>query len=95
MFSAKKMMRGPAASYLPEAWDFIGNNSVNAERCLMHFRLHSRYPMFDSSQEYISLKRPMIIRAINLMDGMRMLPFQGTSNVSKSDWTESPSSVSL
>lgn len=86
MFSAKKMLRGPSAEYLPEAWGFIGSNEDRADACLTYFRQDIRYPLFTSETGYLTAKRPIVARAACLIDGMMMLPYTGKAHITKAAW---------
>jgi hypothetical protein len=58
------------------AWEFIGENQNQAIDCLSYFGRDIQYPLFRKGCEYSSLKRPMVVHASNLMDGVLMLPYQ-------------------
>jgi superfamily I DNA/RNA helicase len=72
-------------STLRRAWDMIGENKSRAEECLKAFGRDIRHPMF-GHKTYESMKRPMKVRACNLLPGALMLPYEGNSHTSKSRW---------
>ena len=87
MFEAANMLRGPAATYLPEAWKFIGSNLERGEKCLRHFNRHPDFPLFSlNTGKQQTIKRPMIVYAANLMDGVKLLPYNGKSHTNKNNW---------
>lgn len=87
MFNPKKMMRGPSSQYLPMAWEFIGDNEMRADECLTYFHQDIRYPLFASgSGKQMTIKRPIVVRASCLIDGVKMLPYHNAVHIKKSDW---------
>lgn len=73
------------------AWEWIGDNSDRAYSCLRYFNRDPKYPLVTNEYgKYISLKRPMVVHACNLMDGVEVLPYQGYAHNKKSsrnsDW---------
>lgn len=69
-------------------WKYIGtNNSNGASYCLKDFGRLMSFPLFKITQIHKSLKRPMVIHACNLMNGVSMLPFNENDRVSnKKAW---------
>lgn len=70
---------------LEKAWELIGENVDRAEECLASFGRDLKYPLVTSEDKYVSLKRPMVVRACNLLDGARVLPYLGT-HANKHQW---------
>lgn len=63
---------------LASAWKWIGENHDRANECLSYFGRDINYPLVTNEPgKYISLKRPMIVHAANLMNGILMLPYTG------------------
>jgi DNA polymerase-3 subunit alpha len=54
---------------LDDFWDMVGDNSDKAAECLSAFGRDIKYPLWDANIRKI-LRRPINIRACNLMDGM-------------------------
>lgn len=92
MFTPKN---GTTAGLCEQAWAFIGENRMNGFNCLSHFGRDFRYPLFAKDQASLmptnqtdarSLKRPMVVRACNLMTGCLMLPYHGQKSATKAEW---------
>ena len=92
MFTPK---HGTTVGLCEQAWEFIGDNISNGINCLCHFGRDFRYPLFAKDQTSLmpknhtnarSLKRPMVVRACNLVSGCLMLPYEGQKSASKTDW---------
>ena len=89
---------------LDTAWEFVGDLFQRALRCLEYFGRDVRFPLFDlkngnetfsggrNRTGQMTLKRPMIVRACNLMDGVQMLRYDGKGHYTKRQWI--PVSVS-
>lgn len=73
---------------LDRAWKFIGENTFRATECLSYFGRDIRFPLYnkETHSRYCSLKRPMIVHASNLMNGMLMLPYKSVAHVKSADW---------
>lgn len=96
-FGLPQLMFNPEHFFNPgllsRAWDFIGNNTARAQECLLHFGKDIRYPLVSSSDKAFigqstlpSLKRPMVVRAANLVNGCLMLPWNGENTARKANW---------
>jgi hypothetical protein len=72
---------------LAECWEGMADLglAVRAELCLSHYGRAMAYPIWVPG-EYASFKRPMTVRAVNLLDGAHMLPFEDRLHVGKKDW---------
>ena len=69
-----------------KVWGEILNNTTQAEVCLSEHGRDLRYPFMESGQQQErDLTRPRLVRAVNLMDGMQMLPFNGKSRHERRD----------
>lgn len=87
MFSAKDLLRGPAKEYLPRAWAYIGDNSSRGADVLRAFGRDPTYPLFEKGTLHQqTVKRPRTIRACNLMDGVKVLPYSETAHAKKNSW---------
>jgi superfamily I DNA/RNA helicase len=63
---------------IAQAWQWIGENYERAQVCLEYFGREINFPLvINEPGKYLSLKRPMIVHASNLMDGVLMLPYTG------------------
>lgn len=71
---------------LDTIWSYIGDNTGNAENCLLAFKRELAFPLWHSDSTYASLKRPMIVHASNLINGCIMLPYEGTPHTSRANW---------
>ena len=68
------------------AWQFIGNNASRAIECLIFFGRMFQYPLWTDHNNYSSMKRPMVVRACNLLNGAAVLPYTGECHVSTKEW---------
>lgn len=71
---------------LDHIWARINPNGGAAVRCLMAHGRELAYPLVVSGYRYTSLKRPMIVRACNILPGCMMLPYKTGVHVHRKDW---------
>jgi hypothetical protein len=92
MFDSSKMNREHAHRLLSKAWEFIGDNSDRANVILRYYKRDINYPLFDiKNKAQMTMKRPILVRACNLIDGTRVLPFKKdrtSTHVRKIEWEE-------
>ena len=98
MFEPANNSSALTADVLKQAWDQIDANEVKASACLSFHGRDIRYPLLNGSRNWkVSMKRPMVVSAANLMDGCLVLPYPHGSeainkretkkrHISKSDW---------
>lgn len=87
MFNHEKLIRVPAAEYLPKAWDYIGDNYNKGKTCLEDFGRLIEYPFFTKKQtNQQTIKRPVLVRACNLISGAKVIPYRESIHVNKTDW---------
>jgi len=82
-------------TYLDEAWSYI-TASVDLEdrayQCLSYYHRRLEYPLWEKGKPAkVSLLRPCIINACNLINGCLMLPYRGLSKILAEQWT--PASI--
>jgi hypothetical protein len=84
-WAKSKVMNG---EQLARAWEWIGENLSRGLACLEYFGRNIRYPLFTADQEpwQYTLKRPMVVHASNLLNGVLMLPYNGNGHAQKSQW---------
>lgn len=68
------------------AWEQIGDNYERGVACLERFGRDVQYPLATADEEYVSLLRPRVVRACNLLDGIWLLPFNGKSHTRREEW---------
>jgi len=72
------------------AWNYIGDNSRQADAALTTFGRDIRYPLFErGTGKHQTIKRPIVVRACNLIDGVKVLPYNrkiNDSHAHRSDW---------
>ncbi len=97
-FSNASDARGLQQPALDQIWEEIGDNSQRALAMLDEFGQDGRYPLFDFTASghriakgrnhagQASLKRPIVARACNLIDGIEMLHYDGRSHYRASQW---------
>lgn len=92
LFQATNLHSEQAESNLWQIWHRVGNNSEKGEALLQAFGRDYRYPLV---QNYTitpqCLKRPFIVHASNLIDGVKVLRYSYVANGNKttqSDWQE-------
>ncbi|WP_433542081.1 AAA family ATPase (plasmid) [Streptosporangium sandarakinum] len=64
--------------YLDYFWSKCGGNRDAAERVLNAHGRWIDFPLWNSSERYLQTRRPTVIRACNLIDGMEVLPLSNT-----------------
>lgn len=85
---------------LDRIWLEIGSNQRQADDMLYAVGQDPRYPLFDlvsfehcldgvkpSAKSTASLKRPIVVRACNLIDGVEVLHYEGQGHYRASQWT--------
>ena len=77
-------------SYLDEAWAYILSSvdlTSRATACLDYYKRAIEHPIWTKGgQAKISLLRPSMVHATNLIDGCLMLPYTGESKIAKAEW---------
>jgi hypothetical protein len=90
MFTAKNTSKIFTDDVLDFVWSEIGGNILGADMCLAKYGRDIRYPLFDqdivTNPHSQSMKRPITVRACNLMDGVLVLPYHNKSHFRKSQW---------
>lgn len=76
---------------LDEIWNEIGNNHNKASILLRYFDRDISMPLWQRGDENLLIRRATVIDAINLIDGMEMLPLTGAMDasgkrVSRNQW---------
>jgi hypothetical protein len=79
-------------SFLDAAWAYVCASvdlRKRAEQCLDYYHRMIEFPLWEKKNaRHNSLRRPGLVRACNLMDGCRVLPYRGISKISASEWEE-------
>lgn len=75
---------------LQEVWEKLAdiNFEARAVALLEDFGRKLAYPLWTPKQDYASLKRPMIVRACNLLPQCLVLPYTGKKVPRKTDWKD-------
>ena len=72
---------------LNEIWKDVGTNVSNADSCLKYFGRRLQYPIYKKKTKWqITVRRPCVVQACNLLEGALMLSFKGKSHYAKKDW---------
>lgn len=79
-------------NFLDTAWAYVCASvdlRKRAERCLDYYHRMIEFPLWEKKNAgHNSLRRPTLVRACNLIDGCRVLPYRGASKIYASEWEE-------
>jgi DNA helicase-2/ATP-dependent DNA helicase PcrA len=70
-------------------WSKLGSNRNAAAAALTAHRKDVNYPLWQKGEAYLQTRRPTVVRAVNLFDGMEMLPLSKAVSVDGSRVTGS------